>query len=102
MALKQAILKDLQRQVPDIPADVLPSLADRKAYVATQMDQISKMVYRALCDIQVAEEFATLKGEQENTTAQNSYQEAIAAFKGYLPTYRVLARLATELEAETE
>jgi len=104
MALKPAILKDLEQQLTNIGiTDVhLPTLADKKDFVASQLEGTQKVAYRTVVDIEVARVFAKAKDEASNETARQRFEEGIASLKALKPTIEVLSEIAKELDAVEE
>jgi hypothetical protein len=99
MALSKAALKDLLRQVPEFDETDLPTLEDKKAYVASQLDGTQKMIFRSLVEVEVAKEFASHKDENYQDNAKQKLEEAAQTLKAYKPTLKVLKELAVALEA---
>lgn len=97
MALSKAALKDLLRQVPEYSEEELPTLEDKKEFVAAQLQQHQKLAYRAFVDIEVAKEFANSKDTTKQDTAKQSLEESISSLKAYKPTIKVLTQIAKEL-----
>lgn len=99
MALKTAVLKDLLKQIPTIPENLLPSVDDRKAFIASQIDGTAKAAYRTTVDIEVAKTLAESKDEASNESAKRHLEDAAAALKALVPTLETLQAVAAELEA---
>lgn len=100
MALKPAILKDLERQLADLKltGDLEPTLEDKQEFVAAQLAGTQKMVYRHLVDLEVARKFASAKDEGSNEVARQRFEEAIASLKALKPTIEVLTEVAKNLK----
>lgn len=97
MALSEAALKDLLAQIPEFDESELPSVEDRKAYVAAQLDATEKMIYRSLVEIEVAKEFAGHKEDAYQENAKAKLEEAAATLKAYKPTHAILTTIAQQL-----
>lgn len=97
MALSKAALDDLLRQIPEFDDSELPTLEDKKAFIATQIQQTQGAVYRTLVDVEVAKTFADQKQEAYQEKARERLEEAAATLKAYKPSLEVLNRIAKEL-----
>lgn len=99
MALKAALLKDLERQLADlgITDELLPTLEDKKAFVAAQLEGTQKQVYRFMVDLEVARKFAAAKDDASNELARQRFEEGIASLKALKPTIEVLAEVGKKL-----
>lgn len=98
MALSKAELKELLRQVPTFDESQLPTLEDKKKFIASQIEATQGAVYRQLVDVEVAKEFAAQKQEAYQEKARERLTESAAVLKAYKPTLQVLSRIAAELE----
>lgn len=101
MALKQSVLNALLKQIPNVPANLLPSIEDQKAFIAAQIEGTAKAAYRTTVDIEVAKTLAASKDEASNQAAQRHLEDAAATLKALVPTLETLQDVATELEAKS-
>lgn len=99
MALKAALLKDLERQVPEFTNELLPSTNGKIDFIDAQIEGMQKQAYRALVDLEVAREFAASKDPEANALAQRRFEEVTGQLKAIKPTLKVLEGIKAELEA---
>lgn len=104
MALKPAILKDLERQLKDIGVtdEILPTVEDKQEFVAAQIHGMQKQAYRIIVDLEVARKFAAAKDDASNELAKERFGEGIASLKAIKPTINTLSEIGEALSKLAE
>lgn len=100
MAMDKNDLERLLRKVPEVKPIDLPEYEIRFAHVTEQIDQFKKVLYRTMCDLEVAKNYASKDDPDAVQVAEQKILKIVSEIKGIKWTLQSLRHVMADLEAE--
>jgi hypothetical protein len=93
---KQRIITSAK--LPLLTDSVLPSLEDRKDFLDKQIDEVKKVIYRCVFEIEVYKDFMDNRDEAVQQAGEAEFKRRASELRSYHLTLKTLKRVRAELE----
>lgn len=100
MAMDKNELTLLTQKLPKINEVDLLSLEDRIIHVDTQIGEFKKVLYRCLCDLEVAKNYASKDDSEAIEVARKKLVDTVSSIRGIKWTLFTLRDIRANLELE--
>lgn len=94
-------VKEMLKDLPEVKANQLPSLEDKKEFIDEQIAQLKKVIYRHQVDLEVGKHFYEVGVDKEHEDFAHTGRENIAAavgnLRGAVPQLERLEAIREEL-----